>query len=131
MQSKNKDQMRRGEQMAVDMRRSRKKSLISSKRGLFGNHTPRERSVSPMFGRLQVRGVPAADNNNEDTNNQENSKESSQVVDPASPRIANVQGEVHDGPARAIKTNSSAGALEAPAKTNIVTSSVEGQAVPA
>ena len=131
MQSKNKDQMRRGEQMAVDMRRSRKKSLISSKRGLFGNHTPRERSVSPMFGRLQVRGVPAADNNNEDTNNQENSKESSQVVDPASPRIANVQGEVHDGPARANQTNSSAGALEAPAKTNIVTSSVEGQAVPA
>ena len=84
-----------------------------------------------MFGRLQVRGVPAADNNNEDTNNQENSKESSQVVDPASPRIANVQGEVHDGPARASQTNSSAGALEAPAKANIVTSSVEGQAVPA
>ena len=117
--------------MAVDMRRSRKKSLISSKRGLFGNHTPRERSVSPMFGRLQVRGVPAADNNNEGTKNQENSKESSQVVDPASPRIANVQGEVHDGPARANQTNSSAGALEAPAKTNIVISSVEDQAVPA
>ena len=61
MQAKNKDQMRRGEQLAVDMRRSRKKSLISSKRGLFGNHTPRERSVSPMFGRLQFKGVPAAD----------------------------------------------------------------------
>ena len=87
MQSKNKDQMRRGEQMAVDMRRSRKKSLISSKRGLFGNHTPRERSVSPMFGRFQFKGVPAADNNN-DTNDQENSLESNQVVDPASPRIA-------------------------------------------
>ena len=130
MQSKNKDQMRRGEQMAVDMRRSRKKSLISSKRGLFGNHTPRERSVSPMFGRLQFKGVPAADNNN-DTNDQENSLESNQVIDPASPRIASVQGEVHDGPARANQTNSSAGALEAPAKTNIVTSSVEGQAVPA
>ena len=130
MQSKNKDQMRRGEQMAVDMRRSRKKSLISSKRSLFGNHTPRERSVSPMFGRLQVRGVPAADINNEDTN-QEYSKESNQVVDPASPRIANVQGEVHDGPARANQTNSSAGALEAPAKTNTVTSSVEDKVVPA
>ena len=130
MQSKNKDQMRRGEQMAVDMRRSRKKSLISSKRSLFGNHTPRERSVSPMFGRLQVRGVPAADNNNEDIN-QENSKESNQAVDSASPGTTNVQGEVHDGPARANQTNSSAGALEAPAKTNIVTSSVEGQAVPA
>ena len=61
MQAKNKDQMRRGEQLAVDMRRSRKKSLISSKRGLFGNHTPRERSVSPMFGRMQFKGVPAAD----------------------------------------------------------------------
>ena len=129
MQSKNKDQMRRGEQMAVDMRRSRKKSLISSKRSLFGNHTPRERSVSPMFGRLQVRGVPAADVN--EITDQENSKESNQVVDTASPRIANVQGEVHDGPARANQANSSAGALEAPAKTNIVTSSVEDQAIPA
>ena len=61
MQAKNKDQMRRGEQLAVDMRRSRKKSLISSKRGLFGNHTPRENSVSPMFVRLQFKGVPVAD----------------------------------------------------------------------
>ena len=115
--------------MAVDMRRSRKKSLISSKRGLFGNHTPRERSVSLMFGRLQFKGVPAADAN--EVTDQENSKESNQVVDTASPRVAKVQGEVHDGPARANQTNSSAGALEAPAKTNIVTSSVEGQAVPA
>ena len=82
-----------------------------------------------MFGRLQVRGVPAADVNG--MTDQENSKESNQVVDTASPRITNVQGEVHDGPARAKQTNSSAGALEAPAKTNIVTSSVEGQAVPA
>ena len=130
MQAKCKYQMRRGKQMAVDMHRSRKKSLISSKRSLFGNHTPRERSVSPMFGRLQVRGVPAVDINNEDTN-QENSKESNQVKDPASPRIANVQGEVHDGPARAYQTYSSAGALEAPAKANTVTSSVEDQAVPA
>ena len=82
-----------------------------------------------MFGRLQLKGVPAADGN--EVTDQENSKESNQVVDTASPRIANVQGEVHDGPARANQTNSSAGALEAPAKTNIVTSSVEGQAVPA
>ena len=49
--------------MAVDMRKSRKKSLISSKRGLFGINTPRERSVSPMFGRLQFKGVPAVDVN--------------------------------------------------------------------
>ena len=82
-----------------------------------------------MFGRLQFKGVPAADING--VTDQEDSQESNQVVDPASPRIANVQGEVHDGPARANQTNSSAGALEAPAKTNIVTSSVEGQAVPA
>ena len=129
MQSKNKDQMRRGEQMAVDMRRSRKKSLISSKWGLFGNHTPRERSVSPMFGRLQVRGGPGADING--VTDQENSKESNQVVDNANPRVTKVQGEVHDGPARANQTYSSAGALEAPTKTNIVTSSVKGQAVPA
>ena len=86
------------------MRRSRERSLISSKRGLFGNHPPRERSVSPMFGRLQVRGGPAADIN--EVTDQENSKESNQVVDPASPKIANVQGEVHDGPARANQTNS-------------------------
>ena len=43
-----------------------------------------------MFGRLQFKGVPAADNN--EVTDQENSKESNQVVDPASPRIANVQG---------------------------------------
>ena len=49
---------------------------------------------------------------------------------PAIPSIAKVYGEVHDGPARANQTNSSAGALEAPAKTNTVTSSVEDQAVP-
>ena len=53
------DQMRRGEQMAADMRKNRKKSLMASERGLFGNQTPRERTVSPMFGRLQVRGGPA------------------------------------------------------------------------
>ena len=53
------------------------------------------------------------------------------MVDTANPRVTKVQGEVHDGPARANQTNSSAGALEAPAKANIVTSSVEDQAVPA
>ena len=56
MKVKVEDQQRRGEQLATDLRKSRKKSLISSKRGLFGNHTPRERSVSPMFTGLQVRG---------------------------------------------------------------------------
>ena len=53
------------------------------------------------------------------------------MEDPAIPSVTEVQGEVHDGPARANQTNSSAGALEAPAKTNTVTSSVEDQAVPA
>ena len=53
------------------------------------------------------------------------------MVNTASPRVTKVQGEVHDGPARANQTNSSAGALEAPAKTNIVASSEEDQAVPA
>ena len=53
------DQMRRGEQMATDMPKSRKKSLMASKRGVFGNQTPRERTISSMFGRLQVRGGPA------------------------------------------------------------------------
>ena len=53
------------------------------------------------------------------------------MADPAYPSSANEQVEVHDGSARAGKTDSSAGALEAPAKTNMVNGSVEDQAVPA
>ena len=53
------------------------------------------------------------------------------MEDPAIPSVTEMQGEVHGGPARANQTNSSAGALKAPAKTNTVTSSVEDQAVPA
>ena len=60
MQSKNRDQMRRGEQLAIDMRKSKRKELQSRTRGtLYGNVTPRERSVSPMFTGLQVRKFPA------------------------------------------------------------------------
>ena len=60
MQSKNKNQIRRGEQLAVDMRKSKRKELQSRTRGtLYGNVTPRERSVSPMFTGLQVRKFPA------------------------------------------------------------------------
>jgi len=60
MQAKNKDQMRRGEQLAVDMRKTKRKELQSRTRGaLYGNVTPRERSVSPMFTGLQVRKFPA------------------------------------------------------------------------
>ena len=60
MQSKNRNQMRRGEQLAVDMRKSKRKELQSRTRGaLYGNMTPRERSVSPMFTGLLVRKFPA------------------------------------------------------------------------
>ena len=53
------------------------------------------------------------------------------MADPAYPSSANEQVEVHDGVTRAGKTDSSAGALEAPAKTNMVNGSVEDQAVTA
>ena len=60
MQAKNKDQMRRGEQLAVDMRKTKRRELQSKTRGtLNGNETPRARSVSPMFTGLQVRKFPA------------------------------------------------------------------------
>ena len=32
------------------MRKSKKQELVSKRRELFGNKTPKERSVSPMFG---------------------------------------------------------------------------------
>ena len=34
----------------MNMRRSKKQELVSKRRELFGNKTPKERSVSPMFG---------------------------------------------------------------------------------
>jgi len=62
MQAKNKDQMRRGEQLAVDMRKTKRKELQSKTRGaLYGNVTPRERTMSPMFTGLQVKKFPAID----------------------------------------------------------------------
>ena len=62
MQAKNKDQMRRGEQLAVDMRKTKRKELQSKTRGaLYGNVTPRERSISPVFSGLQVKKFPAID----------------------------------------------------------------------
>ena len=82
-----------------------------------------------MFSGLQVRGGPA--NVNKVAPDEEVPKELSIVADPAYPSSANVKVEVHDGPARADKTDSSAGALKAPAKTNMVNGSVEVQAVPA
>ena len=40
------------EQMAIDLRKSKKQELVSKRRGLFGNKTPKERSVSPRFGEV-------------------------------------------------------------------------------
>ena len=74
MKFKPADPQKKGEQLATGLRRSRKKSLISSKRGLFGNQTPRERSVSPMFTGFQVRGNVAIDGAAVDKN--ESSEES-------------------------------------------------------
>ena len=82
-----------------------------------------------MLSALQVRGGPAIIN--KEASDEEPSKVPNQVADPPYPSSANGQVEVHDGPARAGKTDSSARALEAPAKTNMVNGSVEDQAVPA
>ena len=96
MKVKVEDQQKRGEQLATDLRRSRKKSLISSKRGLFGNHTPRERSVSPMFTGLQIRGniaeVGAAV---EVSSKVEESKPHTGVGDASTDDIHNRQMQVH------------------------------------
>ena len=72
-----------------------------------------------MFSGLQVRGGPAYIVNKE-APDEEVPIELSIVADPAYSSSTNVKVEVHDGPARAGNTDSSAGALEAPAKTNIV-----------
>ena len=56
LSAKVKDPMARREQFAVDTRKSRKKDLLAQKRELYGNRTPIERSVSPMFGEAQQVG---------------------------------------------------------------------------
>ena len=71
-----------------------------------------------MISGLQVRGYPAIVN--KEAPDEEVPKELSIVADPANLSSTNVKVEVHDGPTWAGKTDSSAGALEAPAKTNIV-----------
>ena len=48
--AKSKDPLDRAELRALNMRRSKKQELVSKKRELYGNKTPNERSVSPMFG---------------------------------------------------------------------------------
>ena len=34
----------------MNLRKSKKQELVSKRRELFGNKTPKERSVPPMFG---------------------------------------------------------------------------------
>jgi hypothetical protein len=56
------DPRKKAEQLAEKMRKSKRKEIQSTTRGfLYGNVTPRERSVSPMFTSLQVRKFPAID----------------------------------------------------------------------
>ena len=48
--AKSKDPVDKAELRALQMRKSKKQELVSKRRELFGNKTPKERSVSPMFG---------------------------------------------------------------------------------
>ena len=59
--AKSKDPLDKAELRALNMRRSKKHELVSKKRELFGNKTPKERSISPMFGEA-TQVDPAADN---------------------------------------------------------------------
>ena len=58
MTAKSKDPLDKAELRALEMRKSKKQELVSKRRELFGNKTPKERSVSPMFGEAQ-QVVPA------------------------------------------------------------------------
>ena len=54
--------LKQGEQLAEKLRKNKRKQLQSKTRGvLYGNITPRERSVSPMFTGLQARKFAAVD----------------------------------------------------------------------
>ena len=48
--AKSKDPLDKAELRAIQMRKNKKQELVSKRRELFGNKTPKERSVSPMFG---------------------------------------------------------------------------------
>ena len=62
MHVKSIDPHKQGEQLAERLRKSKRKELQSKTRGaLYGNVTPRERSISPMFTGLQVKKFPAID----------------------------------------------------------------------
>ena len=110
MKFKPADPQKKGEQLAIYLRRSRKKSLISSKRGLFGNQTPRERSVSPMFTGLQVRGNVAKDGTVVDKNEiSEETKAHTGVGVASTGDMFSRQVQVREAPAIADKTESGAG----------------------
>ena len=62
MHAKLTNPLKQGEQLAEKLRKSKRTQLQSKTRGvLYGNVTPRERSVSPMFTGLQARKVAAFD----------------------------------------------------------------------
>ena len=62
MHAKLANPLKQGEQLAEKLRKSKRKQLQSKTRGvLYGNVTPRERSVSPMFTSPQIRKVAAFD----------------------------------------------------------------------
>ena len=65
MTAKSKDPLDKAELRALNMRRSKKHELVSKKRELFGNKTPKERSVSPMFG--EAAQVEPAENSPSDS----------------------------------------------------------------
>ena len=60
MHAKVADPLKQGEKLAEKLRKSKRKQLQSKNHGmLYGNVTPQERSVSPMFTGLQVRKFPS------------------------------------------------------------------------
>ena len=60
MHAKLADPLKQGEQLAERLRKSKRKQLQNKTRVvLYGNVTPRERSVSPMFTGPQVRKLAA------------------------------------------------------------------------
>ena len=48
--AKSKDPLDKAELRALNLRKSKKQELTSKRRELFGNKTPKNTSVSPMFG---------------------------------------------------------------------------------
>jgi hypothetical protein len=56
MNAKSNDPVVMAELRAERMRKSKKQELATKRRGLFGDKTPTERSVSPMFGEVQQVG---------------------------------------------------------------------------